>query len=224
MAFGSTPVDANNIPIGCVYVPGDTFRALQGASKTFTDSNSNISSPVRVEEVGGSKATYTYTISATAPYATPTDWVVLRGSATKLVKVVRIEFSATATASTAGIVFTIKKHTIANTAGTSTTPAFMLHDSTDAAATGLILLYSVAPTIDATATIWKTVRTATQIVAQGTWAATDAPVSPYIYQYLGEPYEPLTLRGVAQECAINFAAAAIPSGGLYDYSITWSEE
>jgi hypothetical protein len=223
MAFGSTPADANNIPIGCVYVPGVGFKALQGG-KIFTDASSNDSAPVAVMEVGGTKATYTYSLSATAPYATPTDWIVLRGSATKLVKVMRIEFSAAATASTAGIVFTIKKHTIANTVGTSTTPAFMQHDSSDGAGTAVILLYSVAPTIDASATVWKTVRVSTAILAQGTFAATDAPIFSWVYDFGMSSYEPLTLRGVAQECAINFAGAAIPSGGVYDYSISWTEE
>jgi hypothetical protein len=103
MAFGSTPADSNNIPIGCVYVPGTGFKALQGASKYFTDASSNDSAPVRVEEVGGSKATYTYAINSLAPPATATDIMVLRGSATKLVKVVRIQVSGAATAATSVI-------------------------------------------------------------------------------------------------------------------------
>jgi hypothetical protein len=220
MAFGSTPADSNNIPIGCVYVPGVGFKALQGGT-LFTDASSNDSAAVRTEDSGGTKATYTYTISATAPYATPTDWVVIRGSATKLMKIMHVEYSGVATAATAGNIILVKKHTIANTAGTSTNPAAIKHDSNDGAATGLVLLYTVAPTIDGTAAIWKTVRLTYGLVAAaaGTWAQ-----DRYVYDYAADPYEPLVLRGVAQECAFNFNSVAIPAGGVYDLSVTWTEE
>jgi hypothetical protein len=220
MAFGSQVTDSSNIPGPNVYVPGVGFKMMQGGT-AFTDASSNDSAPVRMEIVGCSKATYTYTISATAPYATPTDWVVLRGSATKLIKIMRIEYSGVATAATAGNIILIKKHTIANTAGTSTTPAFIKHDSNDGAGTGVILLYSVAPTIDASAVIWKTVRLTYGLVAAaaGTWAQ-----DRYVYDYSAEAHEPMTLRGVAQELAFNFNSVAIPGGGVYDLSVTWSEE
>src|SRR4051812_2840956 len=157
MTWGVTPSDGNNIPMGCVGVPGDdTPRVLQGGQE-FTDANGNVTAPARMENTGGSKAPYTYAISANATYATPTDWVELRGSSSKLVKVMRIEFSGAATAATAGLLTLIKKHTVANTAGTSTSPTPMQHDSTDSPATAAILLYTAAPTINASATIWKTV-------------------------------------------------------------------
>jgi len=221
VAFGSTPVDSNNIPIGCVYTPGVGFNALRGAMKNYTDASSNISNAVMAEAAGGTKATYTYSISATAPYATPTDWVVIRGSATKLVKIVRIEHTVVATAATAGFTFTIKYHTVANTAGTSTNPTPQQHDSSDGAATALVLLYSAAPTINASAQIWKTVRQTAGLVAAaaGTWSQ-----DRYYYSYDDEPYEPLTLRGVAQECAINFGGVALLSGQVNDLAITFTEE
>lgn len=167
----------------------------------------------------GQKATYVYAISATAPYATPTDWIVVKGSATKTVKILRIEISGAATAATE-VIFTLKKHTVANTAGTSTTPTPMKHDSNDVAASATVLLYSAAPTIDSSATIWKTVRMTLAVAP----AATSVNPDRYIYNYGAEGYEPLTLRGVTEEFAINFASAAVPSGGVYDVAITFSEE
>ena len=219
--YGTTPTGSDGIPLGCVISPGDaTPRPLQGGDE-YTDANGNVTAPAAVTNVGGMKSTFVYSISATAPYTTPTDWIVLRGSATKLLKVVRIEFSGAATAATAGIVFTIRKHTIANTAGTSTTPALLQMDSTDPAPTGTIRLYSVAPTIDASAQVWKTVRTTLAVLAQ---TASNVIPDRFVWDYNDAAYEPLILRGVAQECAINFAGAAIPAGGVYDYSITFSEE
>ncbi|SRR6266550_26318 len=218
--FGATPTDSSTIPIGCGYVPNVGFKAIQ-SGQVLTDASTNDSAPIRAEGAAGSKATYTYTIASTAPYATPTDWVVLRGSATKLIKVMRIEYSGVATAATAGNYIRAVKHTIANTGGTSTNPAVIKHDSNDGAATGLILLYTVAPTIDGTSTIWKNIRLTYGLVtaAAGTWSQ-----DRYVYDYGQEPYEPMTLRGVAQELAFNFNSVAIPSGGVYDLSITWTEE
>ena len=216
MAFGSTPADANNIPVGCVYVPGTGFKTWQGG-KLLTDASSNDSAAGRMENASCSKATYTYAISATAPYASPTDWIVIRGSATKLVKVVRLSITGVATAATS-VVFTLKKHTIANTAGTSTNPTAVQHDSGDGVATALILLYTVAPTIDASATIWKTVRLTMGIAPAATTAITDR----YVWDVGDSPYQPLVLRGVAQEFAIN--SPTVPSGGVYDVEIVWTEE
>jgi hypothetical protein len=217
MAFGAQPVDSNNIPISSGYLPGTGFKAIQ-VGKLFTDASSNDSAPIRAESAGSSKATYQYAITATAPYATPTDWFILRGSATKLVKVLRFEFSGIATVATT-IVFTLQRHTVANTAGTSTTPAPTLLDTSDGAVTGSILLYSVAPTITAGALI-------TSVRYMLTVAPAASAVQPDRYTLdLGNgPYEPIVLRGVAQELAVNFAGAAIPGGGLYDARLVWTEE
>lgn len=175
--------------------------------------------PITSIPYDGRKATYTYALSATAPYATPQDWIVIRGSATKVVKILRVEFSGAATGATE-VVFTLKKHVIANTGGTSTTPAPMQHDSADTPASATVLLYTVAPTIDSSAVIWKTVRMTLAVAPAATTVAPDR----YVYNYGAEAYEPLILRGVAQEFAINFAGVAVPSGGVYDVAITFSEE
>jgi|SRR5581483_2350353 len=189
----------------------------------LTDANGNPITgtngiPVQIEP-SSQNATYTYAISATAPYATPQDWIVVRGSATKTIKIVRIEISGAATAATE-VLFTFKKHTVANTGGTSTTPTPMQHDSNDAAASATVLLYSVAPTIDASATIWKTVRMTLAVAP----AATTVNPDRYVYNVGADPFEPLTLHGVAQEFAMNFGGSAVPSGGVYDVAIVWTEQ
>lgn len=167
----------------------------------------------------GQKPTYTYAISATAPYSSPTDWIVIRGSASKTIKIMRVEVSGAATAATE-VIATLKKHTIANTSGTSSNPTPVQHDSNDPAAAATVLLYSVAPTVDASATIWKNVRMTLAVAPAATTVAPDR----FVYDILAAPYEPLILRGVAQELALNFAGAAVPSGGVYDVAITWVEE
>ena len=172
----------------------------------------------KVVSVNGTRATYTYAISATAPYATATDWIVIRGSASKTVKIQRIELSGAATAATE-ILFLLNKHTVANTAGTSTTPTPMQHDSADAAATAVALLYSVAPTITGSFTIWKTARLTLALAPAATTVAPDR----YVFD-ASALVEPLVLRGVAQEFALNFNGATVPTGGVLDVAITFTEE
>src|SRR6266568_1620385 len=216
---GASQLDSTGIPTGSVKVPGTTLlKAIQGG-KILTDSLGDDSAPIRAESAGSSKATYTYLITATAPYATPTDWVVLRGSSSKLVKVVRTSFLGFATAAT-NILYTYKTHSIANTAGTSTTPAIIQRDSSDAAPTATIFLYSAAPTINASAIIVENIWTQLAV----TMTTASALPLPVVHEYGLGPYEPWVLRGVAQEFAINFNSVAVPAGGLYTYEITWSEE
>lgn len=214
MRIGTTPVPAGH---GVAATAMRVELPTDGTGVVGLNTGSNTIGSV--SSVSGTKATYTYAVSATAPYATPTDWIVIRGSGTKTVKILRIEISGAATAATE-VIFTLKKHTVANTSGTSTTPTPMQHDSADSAASAVVLLYSVAPTIDATATIWKNVRLTLAVAPAATTVAPDR----YVYDYGVESYEPLTLRGVAQEFAINFGGSAVPSGGVYDVAIVFSEE
>src|SRR6266702_4946637 len=97
--LGDVSRDSSNDPIGSVYSP-ETANAdltpMQGG-KRYTGADGKISAPARVEMAPGFKATYTYAISATAPYATPTDWIVIRGGA-NTAKIVRVEISGAATA------------------------------------------------------------------------------------------------------------------------------
>ena len=218
MAFGSTPTDSSTIPIGCAYVPGVGFKAIQGGA-LFTDASSNDSAPVRMESAGGSKATYTYSINALALLASHTDLLVLRGSATKLVKVVRFEMSGLATTS-AQIIALLKKHTIADTGGTGTLGATPTkHDSNDGAATAVINTYQTTlPTVDASATIIKAIR-----IQFAPLATTATIPDRYLWNLGDDPVEPFVLRGVAQEIALNFNTVTI-TGGLVDFSITWTEE
>lgn len=225
---GALPLDTQGRPAEGVYVPNIGTVAQQGIVNN-TDGTGTPYAAAAVQLIAGTatvgsvvlnngtKATYTYAISATAPYGSATDWIVLRGTASKTVKIVRVEISGAATAASGGTVL-LKKHTIANTGGTSTNPTPMQHDSNDAASSATVLLYSVAPTIDASAVIWKTVRLDLAILPGTQAYATDR----FLYDYAAQIHEPLTLRGVAQEFAIN--SPTIPSGGVYDVAITWTEE
>ncbi len=170
-----------------------------------------------VAPTDGLKATYRYAIQATAPYASATDWIVLRGSASKTVRITHIELSGAATAATE-VIMLLKKHTVANTGGTFTNPTPTLHDSTNGVSIATVLLYSVAPTIDGTATIFQLVRLTLAVAP----AATANLVDRFILDYGNRPAQALVLRGAAQELALQ--PGTIPSGGVYDVVIEWTEE
>src|SRR6478609_414079 len=153
MAFGSTPVDVNGIPIGCVYVPGVGFKALQGGT-LFTDGSTNDSAPARMELVSASKATYAAS-GTVVPVTGATDLVTIIGS-TKLVRLVRVVFSATILTTAINGSVSIVKRSTADTAGTSTAPALIPLDSGNAVATAVVAAYTANPTLGTTVgTIWQ---------------------------------------------------------------------
>jgi hypothetical protein len=215
---GASQLDLNSVPVGSAKVMGTTaLKAFRGG-KVRTDAASDDSVALVTEMGGSTKATYTYLITATAPYATPTDWVVLRGSATKTVEVVRTSFTGFATAAT-NILFTYKKHNIANTGGTSSAGTVIKRDTGDGASTASILLYTVAPTIDASAIIVENIWTQLAV----TMATASVLPIPVVHEYSLGAYEPWVLHTAAEEFAINFNSVAVPAGGLYTYEITWTE-
>ncbi len=214
MAFGSTPADSNNIPIGCVYVPGVGFKAWQGGT-LFTDGSSNDSAPGRMEITASSKATYVAS-GTVVPVTGATDLVTIIGSATKLVKLMRVIFSGTiVTAAINGSVSLVKRST-ADTAGTSTAPTIIPLDSNNAAATAVLAAYTANPTLGTTVgTIWQA-KYLYQIAASGS-----PTVLMIDFNQLGQMG---TLRGVAQQLALNLNAVAFASAGSVDYSFVFTEE
>lgn len=162
--------------------------------------------------------TYTASGLGYTAYATPTDMICIRGSATKTVAVSALAISPQATATVVGTYYWIKRST-ANTGGTSTNPLLIPHDSTDAAATAVIDLYTAAPTTGtavgnlAATNISQTVLTAgTNPVNFYTSALTYSDATQ-----VADFRKPFILRGVAEEICINFNGAAIPVG----YAAGW---
>jgi hypothetical protein len=215
LAVGSTPRDSGNIPLGCVLVPGDTTpQALQGGAE-FTDANSNISAPARVELTPNTKRTYVAS-GTVVPVTGATDLVTIIGSATTLVKLLRVVFSGTIlTAAINGSVSIVKRST-ADTAGTSTRPTIIPLDSGNAAATAVLAAYTANPTLGTTiGTVWQA-KYLYPIAASGS-----PSVLTIDFNQLGQAG---TLRGVAQQLALNLNAVAFASAGSVDYSFVFTEE
>ncbi len=225
MAFGTTPADSSGIPIGCVYVPGVGFKALQGGSVN-TDGSSNDSAPARMELVPGSKATYGYARSTFAIAATPTDVAIINGSASKTVRITRIEIDALCTAATAAALeIQLIKRSTANAGGTTTgSPTGVPYDSANGAATALMLCYTANPTTPGTSL--GIIRDGKLVPVLSPYTATDFPTHDrLVFQFGDRPgTQGLVLRGVAEGLAINLAGAAIPAGLSMGISIETTEE
>lgn len=217
MAFGSTPVDgsASPIPMGCVYVPGVGLKALQGGS-VFTDGSTNDSAPVRMELVSASKATYT-AAGTVVPVTGATDLVTIIGSASKLVRLLRVIFSGTILTTAINGSVSMIKRSAADTGGTSTAPTIVPLDSSNTPATAVLAAYTANPTALGTAvgTIWQA-----KYLYQP--AATNSPVMLTMdFQGMAQA---ATLRGVAQQLALNLNAVAFASAGSVDYTFVFTEE
>ena len=100
---------------------------------------------VGVANSEGVKASYRIQVADVVPVATATDVITLCGSATKIVRVVRIQASADSTAASV-IDFYVFKRSAVNTGGTSAAVTSVPHDSKDSAATAIVLKYSANPT------------------------------------------------------------------------------
>lgn len=191
---------------------GGPFVRLYGEDGQNPNSPSN-SLPTAQE--ASTKQSYACTVAAFTPYVTPTDLITIAGSATKTIKVNRILLEGLQT--TAGINqwFLILRGT-ADSGGTSTAQTAIALDPNNAVATASVLKYTAAPTINGTI---GTVRSPLILAPAATSLFSDeAPVWDY---QLGQP---IVLRGVNSQAALNFNGAAVPAGLSITVTIFWTEE
>jgi len=161
--------------------------------------------------------TYSATTPFLTPYATPQDIVVIGGSGTKTIKVHSITLSSTQT--TAGVnSWYLNKLSTADSGGTSTALTKIPNDSAYAAATATALYYTAAPT---PGTIIGAVSSSSVGTNSPATVGAIAEVDLFTDQYNGQP---IVLRGAAQQLALNFNGAAVPTGLSISVNIIWTEE
>jgi hypothetical protein len=164
----------------------------------------------------GRKATYSAAISAYAPYATAQDILAISGSATKVVRVTRLEVSGRATASNQLDVQVLVRST-ANSGGTPTTLTPVPHDSNNGTVTASVVTYGAAPSAGALTGVVRSAQINMSATGSGGAAV------PQDWDFTTRNVQALTLRG-AQIVAVNLNGAAIPAGTALDLSIEWTEE
>lgn len=176
-----------------------------------------VNQPLPVSVGDGQKATYSASITGLVPLTGgATDLFELNNSAgTKILKVTRVSLVGTAGTAVDVPVSLVKRSTL-NSAGTSSTPTVVPHDSSDSAGTGVVKAYTANPT---TGSLVGAVRnTVINLPTSGTATG--------IVWNFGGSNDPntraITLRANQSLC-INFNTTAITSGLVY-IEITWTEE
>lgn len=173
-----------------------------------------ISGTVSAIPVDGNKTSYSVAITNLVPVATPTDIFTITGSATKTIRVTRIALNATQTTAANRDVLLLRRST-ANTAGTSTAPTRVSHDSTNAAATATVLAYTANPTLG---TLVGAIRTRKVFIS-----TTATNPDEVVLDFGIRPAQAIVLRGVGEVLSINLNSIS-SAGNLFNISIEWSEE
>lgn len=187
-----------------------TNNTLANARYIKVDSNGI----VQVSANGGSKASYSASISALATAATATDIFTIKGSGTKTVSITQIVITGLATTAIS-VPVSILIRSSADTGGTSTTPTIVPHDSSDAAATAVVNAYTANPT---TGTLVGAIRS--ERVA---FPLTGALPSRAVYDFGVRPSKPIVLRGTSQQLCINFNSTTV-LGSAIDIWVEFTEE
>jgi len=175
-------------------------------TSTITDLAGQIGTPL----LDGQKATYSASVTGLVGVAG--DIAIINGSASKITRVTRVEFSGIATAA-ADMDLSLIMRSTADAAGTAA--AATPHDSLSPAATAVVQTYTAAPATGAP--IGTPIRVAK--VEIGTAAAQAQVV---VWEFGARPAKCPVLRGVAQGLALNVGATQ--AGAAYDISIEWTEE
>jgi hypothetical protein len=219
---GTQAISASALPLPTGASTETTLSALN--TKVTTTANgikvdgSAVTQPVLVTNgvapTDGTKTSYSAAITGLVAASTATDIFTITGSASKIVRITRVEISGTQT--TGGIVpIILIRRSTANTAGTSTAPAKVTHDTTNPTATATVLAYTANPTVG---TLVGPIRSLRAFVS-GTTVANNIIVEDFGIR----PSQAIVLRGTAEVLAVNLNSTTV-TGSLFNISIEWTEE
>ncbi len=160
------------------------------------------------------KNTYSAGIISLSLAATATDFFTIFGSGTKTVRVTNIEVYGMATAA-ATVDLQLLRRSTANTSGTSSTPTSILHDTSNAAATAALTIYTANPTLGTSVGLVRASKL-------NLGAAGSAGSVKWTFGTKND--QALVLRGATQGLCLNWNAQAVPSGTLISTFIEWVED
>lgn len=197
--MGAQPLDNNyrTIPTSLYDASGAQFISPQ-AGVVKTGSDNTLYAPQLFSPVDGYRASYSISVLKLAVATGANVIFTLTGSATKIVRVTRVEMSGTCATTAKDINFFIAKYSTAATGGTAgTAPTIVPNDSTNAAATSTAAVYTADPTAG---TLIGNVRSGNLFMS-----VTGGTVAPglYIADFGNRPAQAIVLRGTTQQLAIS---------------------
>jgi hypothetical protein len=217
MATPNQMVDGVNIPASNSYNPvTGLFKFIRGYN-AITGSSGDICYSASVTPEDGGKATYTSILTGFTPVATATDILTIGGSASKVIRIIRLHIWGTATTAGQYPLFVIKR-SAANTAGTTATITPTLHDSGNGAAAAAVKNYTVNATgLGASAGTLRLVNLwLTTVTTQQT--------THYIEEFGNRPGQAIVLRSATEFFCLNFNGVAVPAGTSLNIFIEHTEE
>jgi hypothetical protein len=187
---------------------------IQGQSDTGMFVGASADGDTLAISTSGFRPTYRYTAVDVTPVATATDVLVLSGSSSKVIRISRISVMGGATATSIYDLY-LYKRSAANTGGTLTNPVPTNADSTDAAATGVLSLYTANPSALGAGIVLDASK-----IFLGT-AALTSPTTVFTWGVRGDK-QPIIRAG--ESLSFNFAGAAVPTGSSLYLTIEWTED
>jgi hypothetical protein len=173
--------------------------------------NNDIFTPSRV-------ATYSAVITGLTPAASATDFFVIQGSATTVVRVKEAACFGTSTAA-GSIVIVGDVRSTADSGDTSTSPTASPHDANDVAPTAVVYAYTANPTVGTLVAAARVTVLGTSITATGS-AASNLPLK---WTFGEKNDKEIILRGVAQEFSLNAGGNSFAAGTSLDCYVEWTE-
>lgn len=160
---------------------------------------------------------YNWTTTNFSPASPTTDFLTLTGSATKIVRLKQLILSGTATSASNVLVFVVRRSGT-HSGGTASIQTAQPRDLRSPPATAVLRLYTANPASLATKI--------GDLDAQrlNLAPAANGSIDRAMFQYTWLNDQAPTLRGVNDMFALNLANAALPAGGAYDISMTWTED
>lgn len=170
---------------------------------------------IPVVNMEGTKPTYSCGVLGFTPVATPTDFWQILGSATKVVRVLRISLSGVAT-SGATVATQLIARSTASTGGTPSPQTAMHHDSNDSAPTAVVNTFAANPSpLGTSAGVGR---------AQALNLGAAGSAGLVVWDFTTRNGRGLVLRGVAQSLNLNWNGAAVPAGTLLNIDVEFTEE
>lgn len=219
-ATGGYRVLKNGALLANVAAGVTTYTDSAGASgATYTAATANPPALVTSANapIDGGKVTYRASITALASAASCTDLLTITGSASKTIRITRLEVSGQQTTAAAAQVVVLKRST-ANSAGTSTAPTAVPHDSNSPAASATIAAYTANPT---TGTLVGNLYVGYVFLAATATATVGS--DKLVLDYGNRPAQAIVLRGTTQVLAVNLNGVTV-TGGAFDINLEWTEE
>lgn len=229
-------VTTDNFPVASAYdagsgtlVPvaaGAILTDAQHGSQKYASTQVQLTTPTptsgHVILDANTVATYAFAITGLAPAASATDIFAIGGSASKVIRIMRVVVSASSNSAVAATndLQLIFRSGGTQSAGTAGTP--VLYDTNDPAVAATVYTYTSNPA--SVGTSLGVIYSAKLTPTLSPYTATDFPTqAPIIVQFGITDSKPVVLRGATQFLAINLNATSMTGTASIDLHVEWTE-